>query len=626
MTLSAADLALHQALGIEPAILERAQVRRVDDREARDVLGMNGKTGNLAGIEYPYLDPSRPTWRWTSRIRLDHPPLKPDGTPDQKYRQPYGDRRHVFFPPGTQALLADVAVPLVITESEKAALALTSAAHRAGRPLLVIALGGCWNWRGRIGTDTDAHGRRSDVKGPLPDFDLIAWTNRQTTILFDARPNASVQSARQQLARTLRPWGAVVQHAHLPDDDGRVNGPDDLIRWQGDAALWTVLDRAMPEDFARSEKGRIITGSLDNIRLALAKLHTTVIYDAFARTILLNGEPADDVALDRLWLAIDDAFHFRPAKETLQPVLVGEAHASPVHPVRAYLDSLTWDGTPRLDRWLALYGGAEETPYVWAVGALPLVAAVRRVRQPGAKFDELLILEAPQGAFKSTAIRTLCPDEGWFSDDLPLGVDSKQVIERTAGRWIVEAAELHGNRGREAEALKAFLSRQADGPVRLAYGRLPTTVPRQFILIGTTNSRLAYLKDSTGARRFWPVAIQRFDVEALRRDRDQLWAEAAAREADGASIRLDPELWADAAGQQEARRAVDPWEAILEPVFEDDSIEVSRIWETLRLEANHLDNRHADRVAAIVQRHGFAHKVKRRLNGKPVWVWTRSEE
>ena len=63
---------------------------------------------------------------------------------------------------------------------------------------------------------------------------------------------------------------------------------------------------------------------------------------------------------------------------------------------------------------------------------------------------------------KSTALRALCPQDDWFSDDLPLGVDSKLVIERTVGKWIIEAQEMHGNRGKEAEQLKAFLARQTD--------------------------------------------------------------------------------------------------------------------------------------------------------------------
>jgi predicted P-loop ATPase len=223
---------------------------------------------------------------------------------------------------------------------------------------------------------------------------------------------------------------------------------------------------------------------------------------------------------------------------------------------------------------------------------------------------------------KSSALRALCPNEDWFSDDLPLGVDSKLLIERTGGKWIIEASELHGHRGREAEQLKAFLSRQVDGPVRLAYGRLQTTVPRQFVLIGTTNAKLGYLKDSTGGRRFWPVSVERFDLGRLERERDQLWAEAAAREAAGASIRLRPDLWEAAADAQEVRRAIDPWEPILEPVFDADVVPVNAVWAALQFEASHLDNRHADRVAAIAQRFGFARK-RCLFEGKQQRCWLR---
>jgi len=462
----------------------------------------------------------------------------------------------------------------------------------------------------------------------IPDFARITWVARIVIVLFDARPNESVRGARREFARTLRQRAADVRHAHLPDDDRCINVPDDLIAEQGDAALWRVIDGATTEEFTRDDHERIVANSLDNVRLALSKLGTRFRYDAFAREVQIEGAPFDDLALDHLWVRIDDAFHFRPTKDVLQTVVTTEAHASTHHPVRTYLDDLQWDGSHRLDAWLAKYAGAADTPYVRAVGALPLIAAVRRVREPGCKFDELLILESAQGMWKSSALRALAVCDAWFSDDLPLGADSKLVIERTAGKWIIEAAELHGNRGREAEQLKAFLSRQTDGPVRLAYGRLPVTVPRQFVLIGTTNTRLAYLKDVTGARRFWPVTIDRFDVHGIEDDRDQIWAEAAAREATRESIRLTPELWDAASEEQEDRRACDPWEAILQPLLLGDGVtavtEVSadEIWDALKLEANHLDNRHADRVAAILQRHGYR-KTRKRVNRSSTRCWVR---
>src|SRR5262249_20514213 len=202
-----------------------------------------------------------------------------------------------------------------------------------------------------------------------------------------------------------------------------------------------------------------------------------------------------------------------------------------------YLDAMKWDAVKRLDTWLIKYGGAEDTEYIQAVGALMLIAAVRRVRQPGCKFDEMVVLEnEEQGTDKSTALATLAGLEEWFSDDLPLNIEGKRVIESLRGRWIIEAAELSAIRSADIEHLKAFVPRQVERAV-LAKGRIVSEVPRQCVIVGTTSS-LEFLRDTTGNRRFWPVRCQAFNISDLRRVRDQLWAEAAAREARGASIRL----------------------------------------------------------------------------------------
>jgi len=627
--LTAADLALHAALAIDPDMLEAMQVRRVDDREARDVLALNGRPGRLEGVLYPYLLPGfdRPV---THRLRRDFPEVE-RGKPKDKYLSAFGDGRHLYFAAVDPAWLTDPSVSVIVSEAEKSALAIACAARRQARRLVSLALGGCWNWRGRIGKTTTAAGARVDETGPLPDFGRFTWAGRVVVLAFDvnAATNRSVQTARRALDVYLTRQGAIVQTLDVPALEG-VNGPDDFLGQQGDQAWFALVDAATTDSFTRAPgkkggPGAIVASSLANVRLALARLRVSLTCDAFTRDILVNGVPLDDAAVDRLWVRIDDTFEFRPSKEILRTVLVTEAERCPVHPVAAYLDALVWDGTPRLDTWLVTYAGADDTPYVRAVGALPLIAAVRRVRSPGAKFDELLVLEGDQGTERSTAMATLCPRAAWFGDDVPLGCDSKQVIERTCGRWLIEASELYGHRGREVEQLKAFLSRQVDGPVRLAYGRLPVSVPRQFILIGTTNNAI-YLKDATGARRFWPVRVDRFDIDALARDRDQLWAEAAAREAAGESIRLDKALWTAAGHEQEQRRASDPWEEVLEPIFTAadafgdlvKEVPVAAIWTALAFEANRLDNGHADRVNAIAQRYGFmAKRLARIPKGAP---------
>ena len=402
---------------------------------------------------------------------------------------------------------------------------------------------------------------------------------------------------------------------------------------------WEQADREQPSTFVQNKSNQgIAAGNQKNVRLAIEDLGYTVRFDAFAQKILMamNGgppQPLDDRTAIPACLGIEQKHNFRPPRELFDAVVKDIGWKNSYHPVRDYLDGLTWDGLKRLDSWLENYAGAEATDYVRAVTALVLIAAVRRVRSPGCKFDELLILESPQGWNKSSALRTLCPNDAWFSDDLPLGVDGKQVIERTTGKLLIEASDLHGNRKREAEQVKSFLSRQVDGPVRLAYARLPVDVPRQFVVIGTTNESGGYLNDTTGGRRFWSLRVQRFDLHILRRDRDQLWAEAAVREAEkGASIRLDPKLYGIAAEQQEDRRLVDEWEDIIrDKVMSDpenkNAIPTRLVWDAIGLDGNARDNRHAARVRAIMQRLGYPMKRVIRYSDndgeRPTRCWLR---
>jgi predicted P-loop ATPase len=200
-------------------------------------------------------------------------------------------------------------------------------------------------------------------------------------------------------------------------------------------------------------------------------------------------------------------------------------------------------------------------------GRLTLVAAVRRVRQPGCKFDHILVLEGEEGTSKSSAVRLLAIDDSNFSDQTILGLSDRQQQELLRGKWIYEIGEMHGMKRSEVEQVKAFASRTHDRG-RPAYGRSVVDQARRGIMIGTTNND-HYLKSQTGNRRFWPVKTETVELEALARDRDQLWAEAAALEAAGLTVKLPPELWAEAKIQQEKRLELDPWDDVLERLQAD---------------------------------------------------------
>ena len=307
-------------------------------------------------------------------------------------------------------------------------------------------------------------------------------------------------------------------------------------------------------------------------------------------------------------------------------MLEDTAHRNKFHPVKRYLESLSWDGKPRIDEWLIASAQAADTPYVRAISAIMLVAAVRRVKHPGAKYDEMVIWESQQGTNKSSAAQALCPNPSWFTDDLRLNLHSKELIEATLGKWIIEAAELTGKRKTEQEQLKAMLSRQRDGPARMAYAHFPVTRPRHFIFIGTTNGD-AYLADSTGGRRFWPMKVKRFNVKWIVENRDQLWAEACVREAAGASIRLPEELWPQAGEEQEKRQEVDPWETTilkmlitLEPASDGlRRVVTTKIWEALSIVPERRDRYGSHRISEIMQRLGFR-RTKVRPLGEEVQV------
>jgi predicted P-loop ATPase len=335
---------------------------------------------------------------------------------------------------------------------------------------------------------------------------------------------------------------------------------------------------------ATDNKG-VVYKTQNNIRVALLKMGVKLRYDEFADRVIIDGlknfgPVLDDAACDRIWLALDQRFHLQIGKDQLHTVIIDTARLNKFHPVRDYLDGLKWDGVKRIDKWLTTYAQAGDDEYTNTVGALWLVAAVRRIRQPGSKFDEMLIIEQQiQGTDKSSALAALAVKEEWFTDDLPLNIRGKEVIEHLRGKWIIECGELSGMRKADIAHLKAFLSRQTDR-ARMAYGRIVSEVPRQCVFAGTTND-LEYLKDTTGNRRYWPVHCQRFDVAALKRDRDQLWAEAAARErVEGTSIRLDPKLWASAAEEQELRLTKDPWFNALQEALYDmaGKISMGSIW------------------------------------------------
>jgi predicted P-loop ATPase len=297
------------------------------------------------------------------------------------------------------------------------------------------------------------------------------------------------------------------------------------------------------------------------------------------------GEEAPDAewndhheTLTRRWFQTEDIYaNLGDCGRAVQAA----ARANPFHPAREYFDALTWDGTLRLDTWLVTIFHADDTPYVRAVGPRWLISSVARIYQPGCQIDHTLVLEGPQGRLKSQALRTLPKDQSWFTDRLS-HIASKDAAIEITGIQIVELAEMDALTKAASSTSKAYLTRQHDR-FRPPYARHLIRLQRQCVFAATVNPPTGgYLKDSTGARRFWPVACHgTIDRDALERDRDQLWAEAVVRFKARAPWWLEtPELEALATAEQALRFKVDEWhEPIEEWLGERTDVSVSEVLE-----------------------------------------------
>jgi predicted P-loop ATPase len=292
------------------------------------------------------------------------------------------------------------------------------------------------------------------------------------------------------------------------------------------------------------------------------------------------------------------------------------------HPVRDYLQGVKWDGVERVDTWLQVYLGAHGQPdeYLRAVGPKFLIAAAARILEPGCKADSALVLESPQGSGKSTAAKVLAGD-AWFSDSLPADLAHKDARDHLRGKWIVELPELAQFRRAEIETIKAFLSRCVE-QYRPAYGRREVHYPRQCVFIGTTNEQ-HYLVDTTGNRRFWVVKCGRIDLDALRRDRDALWAEATCRYYTGERWHLSAAEGALAASEADSRVMVDPWTAQVADVLDDSLVGDGRpdvtpgeVLQLMGLPTTERHGRNAARVAAILRELGWRQGQRHKTRGQ----------
>lgn len=244
------------------------------------------------------------------------------------------------------------------------------------------------------------------------------------------------------------------------------------------------------------------------------------------------GQQPELAKIDSLAIQMTVELHKRGTmwvkKGVVADVLTYKAESNPRNMLKEKYLGYVWDHVPRLNNWLTRYFGVEDNEYTRAVGRKWMISAIARAMEPGSQVDHMLILEGAQGVGKSRAMRVLGGDyHVEYAGSLKSDADHKDMIHTMVGKSIVEISELSAFKGSSIERLKNMLTTTVDD-VRLAYRRDSARYPRTCVFAGTTNEvKSAYISDTTGARRFWPVVCgAKIDIEGLRQDRDALWAEA----------------------------------------------------------------------------------------------------
>lgn len=333
-------------------------------------------------------------------------------------------------------------------------------------------------------------------------------------------------------------------------------------------------------------------------------------------------------------------------RQAIMEAMETVAYENPWHPIRQWLMSIQWDGKPRVGKWLIWVIGEdpEKLPphlreYLTLVGTFWLIGMVKRVMEPGSKFDYCPVLEGKGGLGKSTMVETLA-GSAWYSDT-PFEIGrGKESQEQVQGIWGYELGELSQMGKAVIEAIKQFISAKVDR-YRPAYGRVIESHPRQCVLVGTTNEN-TYLRDRTGNRRFWPIPVRhRIKIDWLAKWREQLFAEAYTLYLDGAACGPEPEVEERLfVPMQESRLletavtsellhlltrppAATGIGALVNELTE--FVTLSQLITALGLDAGKSNAGIEAQVRGWVTQQGWVY-VKRQINGVRAWGWSRPRD
>lgn len=389
--------------------------------------------------------------------------------------------------------------------------------------------------------------------------------------------------------------------------------------------------------FERDSKGKI----LPTVTNAVAGLRrqdfsgVRIAHDEFKdATLIAWGSDSEwralrDTDYTRLRGVLERRGFKNPGRELVRDGVMQIAEDNRFDSAMQWASSLTWDGVPRVDTFLVTYMGVQPGAYAQSVSRYTWTALAARLLQPGAKCDMVPVLVGGQGTGKSTGVMAMAPESDAYVE-VNLEHRDDNLARSLRGKLVGELGELRGLATKDAEAIKAWITRTHEEWIP-KYVEFATKFPRRLLFIGTTNSD-EFLADDTGERRWLPVGVGAVDVAGIERDRDQLWAEAIVL------FKQDGVQWRDAltlaADKHDHYKVSDPWQSAIEDWLAQDEMDSpegeprsSRPFKlenvmlgALGLDAGRQGMREQKRTASVLRRLGFAkRRATRAEGGKHVW-------
>jgi len=319
----------------------------------------------------------------------------------------------------------------------------------------------------------------------------------------------------------------------------RQRTPEATRRRNGTTPEGALLPETDPTDTAKQEvwtdqlnrtKGGEAKETFNNLAIALEHLppwDTQSWFDLVRDRAMVDTSPVDEQAVWRAAQAIEaqTAMPIRNLKLVMS-ALRSRCHHHPRDLLQEWLKALPpWDETPRLTEWLYDAADVPKTAYTMAVARLWPVSMVARALHPGIQCRSVIIVEGEQDIGKSKLIKTLTGAD-WYRE-VSGTLEGKEAHMLMKGAWVVELSEMDVLLRTEESRVKSFITMCNDEYVQ-KYANDPVKLARRTILMGTINPEGdgSYLRDQTGATRYYPLSVRRIALADVEACRDQLFAEA----------------------------------------------------------------------------------------------------